>query len=112
VFVGDSFMSQTEVGLRHQIGLGNILYGTDYPHAESIFPLTRLALRHAYAGVPADEVSLMLGENALRCFDLDAAALRPVAERIGPTVAEIDVPTTEAELAAEVPPFCLAFREY
>jgi hypothetical protein len=29
-----------------------------------------------------------------------------VADRIGPTVAEIDVPPTETELAEDVPPFC------
>lgn len=112
VFVGNSFMSRTEVENRYQVGIGNIMYGTDYPHAESVFPLTRLALRQAYAQVPSDEVQLMVGDNAARCFSIDTSALRAIADRIGPTFEEIGVPPTEHELANDVPPFCLAFRDY
>lgn len=112
VFVGNSFMSRPEALMRNEIGLSNIMYGTDYPHAESVYPLTRLALRQAFHGLPPTEVAMILGENAARCFGFDVEALRPVADRIGPTVAEIDVPPTEQELAEEVPPFCLAFRRY
>lgn len=112
VFIGSSFMSRAEAELRHEIGLHTIMYGTDYPHAESVFPLTRLALRQAYAGIPADEVAMMVGGNAARCFPVDLPALRSVADRIGPTVAEIAEPPTEHELTEEVPPFCLAFRDY
>jgi predicted TIM-barrel fold metal-dependent hydrolase len=112
VFVGNSFMSRPEAERRYEVGLHNIMYGTDYPHAESVFPLTRLAMRQAFAQLPPDEVQLMVGDNAARCFSLDTAALREVADRIGPAVAEIEVPPTAAELADEVPPFCLAFRNY
>jgi predicted TIM-barrel fold metal-dependent hydrolase len=112
VFIGDSFMSRPEAQQRHEVGLYNIMYGTDYPHAESVFPLTRLALRQAFSDVPSDEVQLMVGDNAVRCFGLDAEALRSIGDRIGPTVAEIAVAPTEEELAKDVPPFCLAFRDY
>ena len=112
VFIGNSFMSRAEVERRHEVGLRTIMYGTDYPHAESVFPLTRLAMRQAFAHVPPDEVQLMVGDNAARCFSLDTAALRDIADRIGPTVDEVDVPPTEYELAREVPPFSLAFRNY
>jgi predicted TIM-barrel fold metal-dependent hydrolase len=112
VFVGNSFMSRSEAEHRHEVGLNSIMYGTDYPHAESVFPLTRLALRQAFAHVPADEVQLMLGDNAARCFSIDISALRPLADRIGPTVKEINEPPTDDELANDVPPFCLAFRDY
>ena len=111
VFVGNSFMSRPEALLRNEIGLSNIMYGTDYPHAESVFPLTRLAMRQAFHGLPSEEVAMIVGGNAARCFNFDVDALRPIADRIGPTVAEIDVPPTEQELA-EVPPFCHAFRKY
>jgi predicted TIM-barrel fold metal-dependent hydrolase len=112
VFVGNSFMSRPEAHRRHEVGLRNIMYGTDYPHAESVFPLTRLAMRQAFADVPPDEVQLMVGDNAVRCFNLDADQLRALADRIGPTVAEIAIPPTEDELTNDVPPFCLAFRDY
>jgi predicted TIM-barrel fold metal-dependent hydrolase len=112
VFIGNSFMSRAEVERRHEVGLRTIMYGTDYPHAESVFPLTRLAMRQAFAHVPLDEVQLMVGDNAARCFSLDTAALRHIADRIGPTVDEVDVPPTAYELTHEVPPFSLAFRDY
>jgi predicted TIM-barrel fold metal-dependent hydrolase len=112
VFIGDSFMSRPEAEKRYEAGLHSLMYGTDYPHAESVFPLTRLAMRQAFAGLPADEVQLMVGDNAVRCFGLDVATLRALGDQIGPTVAEIDVPPTEQELANDVPPFCLAFRDY
>ena len=112
VYVGNSFMSRSEAERRREVGLHNIMYGTDYPHAESVFPLTRLALRQAFADIPPDEVQLMVGDNAARCFSLDIDALRTVADLIGPTVAEIGVPPTEDELSNDVPPFCLAFRDY
>jgi predicted TIM-barrel fold metal-dependent hydrolase len=112
VFVGNSFMSRAEVEVRHEIGLQNIMWGTDYPHAESVFPLTRLALRQAYAGIPPQEVALMVGGNAGRVFALDMATLADIAKQIGPTISEIDAAPTEQELAEEVPPFCLAFRAY
>ena len=111
VFVGNSFMSRPEALMRNEIGLSNIMYGTDYPHAESVFPLTRLAMRQAFHGLPSEEVAMIVGGNAARCFSFDVDALRPIADRIGPTVAEINVPPTEQELA-EVPPFCHAFRKY
>lgn len=111
VYIANSFMSRTEAGLRHEIGVSRMMYGTDYPHSESVWPLTKLALRQALAGVPADEVAAIVGGNAVECFNLDATVLRPIADRIGPTVAEIDEPPTDAELAA-VPPGCFAFRDW
>ena len=111
VYIATSFMSRAEAEQRHEIGLEQILYGTDYPHAEGVFPLTRLALRQAFAGLPSEEVAMMVGGNAVECFNLDAEALRAVADRIGPTVDEIARPPSTSELGA-VPPFCLAFRDY
>jgi predicted TIM-barrel fold metal-dependent hydrolase len=111
VFIANSFMSRTEAGLRYDIGVDRMMYGTDYPHTESVWPLTRLALRQAFAGVPRDEVAAMVGGNAIRCFNLDESVLRPIADRIGPTVEEIDAAPTEAELAT-VPPGCFAFRDW
>lgn len=110
VYLADSFMSRTEALARHDIGIGQIMYGTDYPHAESIYPLTRLALRHTFSGIDPKEVAMMLGGNAVKCFRLDEAPLRAIADRIGPTVEEVSQPTTDEELAGNVPPFCLGFR--
>jgi hypothetical protein len=41
---------------RHEIGLGTLLWGADYPHVEGTWPRTELALRNTFAGLPVDEV--------------------------------------------------------
>ena len=53
----------------------------------------RQALRRTFAGLPEEDVRLMLGVNAVRVHGLDSAALEAVAQRIGaPTFDEIDTP--------------------
>ena len=56
-------------------------------------PVTRLALRHTYAGLPAAAVRAMVGENAINAYGLDRDALLAVASRIGaPTTRELATP--------------------
>jgi hypothetical protein len=75
--------------MRHEIGVDHFLFGADIPHPESTWPHTRQWIRHAFAGVPEDEVRKILGENAIRFYGLDSAHLNEIAERIGPTVEEV-----------------------
>jgi predicted TIM-barrel fold metal-dependent hydrolase len=84
-----SFVHKSEVAMRHEIGLETITFGRDYPHAEGTWPNTADWLTDAFAGVPDDELRLMLGENAIRVLGLERGALAAVAERIGPTIADI-----------------------
>jgi predicted TIM-barrel fold metal-dependent hydrolase len=84
-----SFVHKSEVAMRHEIGLETITFGRDYPHAEGTWPNTADWLTDAFAGVPDDELRLMLGENAIRVLSLDRAGLAAVAERIGPTIGDI-----------------------
>ncbi len=86
---GASFMHKAEVEMRHEIGVEQILFGRDYPHPEGTWPNTPEWLRDAFAGVPDDELRLMLGENAIRFFGLDRAPLETIAARIGPAVADL-----------------------
>lgn len=79
-----TFASRGEIEMRHEIGVPNLLWGSDFPHPEGTWPYTETCLRHAFHGVPEDETASILGENAVRFFDLDPAALRALADRIGP----------------------------
>jgi predicted TIM-barrel fold metal-dependent hydrolase len=90
-----SFVHKAEVGMRHEIGVETIFFGRDYPHAEGTWPNTADWLSDAFAGVPDDELRLVLGENAIRVLGLDRAQLSTVAARIGPTVADITGRTPE-----------------
>lgn len=99
--VGASFIRPMEVQVRHQVGVDKIMWGTDYPHKEATSPYTLESLRAEFAGVPYDEVALMVGENALALFDFDRAAVEEVGRRIGPTAAQVDQPLKPGDIPAE-----------
>jgi predicted TIM-barrel fold metal-dependent hydrolase len=84
-----SFVHKAEVEMRREIGIDTICFGRDYPHAEGTWPNTRDWVNDAFAGVPEDELRLVLGENVIRVFGLNRARLAAVAERVGPTVNDI-----------------------
>lgn len=89
VWVAPSSPRPYEVALRHVLGVDRFMFGMDFPHPEGTWPNTREWLADAFAGVPIEEARLMLGENAIDCYRLDAAPLRAVAERIGPRPADV-----------------------
>ena len=70
--------------MRAAIGLGNIMWGSDYPHPEGTWPETRAQLLENFRGVPEPELAALLGGNALRVYGFDAGKLAPLAARIGP----------------------------
>lgn len=106
-YIGGSFIAPHEVAMRDDIGITNLMWGADYPHQEGTWPNTLLALRHAFAGVPETDTRMILGLNALEVFDVDRVELRAIADRIGPTPAQI------AEPVIELPEHRgLAFRKY
>ena len=82
--VGSSAMSRREAELRHDIGLQTIMWGSDYPHPEGTWPVTRQMLVEVFRGMPDAEIEAMLGGNAADFYGFDRAALAPLAARIGP----------------------------
>ncbi|MFA5885943.1 MAG: amidohydrolase family protein [Acidimicrobiia bacterium] len=99
--LGASFIRPVEVGLRHQVGIDRIMWGSDYPHKEASHPFSLEAMRASFAGVPRDEVALMLGGNAAALYGFDLDALAPVAARVGPRVADVDTPLDRGQLPIE-----------
>ena len=78
-----------DIARRHQVGVGNILWGNDFPHPEGTFPHTREVLRERFHDVDPDEARRMLGANAAELYGVDVAALAPLVERIGPLVTDM-----------------------
>jgi len=70
--------------VRHDIGMDNIMWGTDFPHPEGSWPHTREKMLKYMTGIPEAELTKLLGANAIGCYDLDQAALEEIASRIGP----------------------------
>ncbi len=89
VFLAASTPGQDEIDRRHEIGLGNLVWGNDLPHPEGTYPHTRHWIATRFGAVPVEEARQVLGLNAVVLYGLDVDALRPLADRIGPTVADI-----------------------
>jgi predicted TIM-barrel fold metal-dependent hydrolase len=90
--IGASFLRPSEAGLRHEVGVDRVMWGTDYPHLEGTQPFTLEALRATFANVPEAEVRAIVGGNAAALYGFDLQALQPLVAEIGPTVAEVATP--------------------
>jgi len=55
---------------RDLIGVTQLMWGSDYPHFDSTFPKSREAIERNFAGVPEDEMHLILRENMVRVYNL------------------------------------------
>ncbi len=77
------------------------MWGSDYPHLEGCWPYSRQHLRLAFAGVPEDEVRLLVGRNAADVYGFDWPLLERLADRHGPTPAEVDDPLAPDDIVDE-----------
>jgi predicted TIM-barrel fold metal-dependent hydrolase len=57
---------------RNIVGMGQIMFETDYPHADSTYPNSRKVAEKmiAKAGLNEHEAWMLLRGNAIRCYDL------------------------------------------
>jgi predicted TIM-barrel fold metal-dependent hydrolase len=56
------------IRLRDVVGIDNLVWGSDYPHAESTFPHSRKILGEMLADVPFDEQKRILDTNPTRLY--------------------------------------------
>jgi predicted TIM-barrel fold metal-dependent hydrolase len=56
------------IRLRDLIGVDNLMWGSDYPHAESTFPRSRAILTRTLARVPEEEAAKIVAGNANRVY--------------------------------------------
>jgi hypothetical protein len=66
-----------------------MMWGTDYPHPEGTWPNTVAKLREDFCGVPVEDTRKLVGETAAVVYGFDTAALRKVADRVGPTPGDL-----------------------
>jgi predicted TIM-barrel fold metal-dependent hydrolase len=52
------------------IGVGNVTFETDYPHTDSTWPHTKQVAEEMFAGMPPDQVEMILRGNAIRMLGL------------------------------------------
>ena len=58
------------VRLRHEIGVENLMWATDYPHPDSTWPRSQEILAEHFTDVSRDEVELIAAGNASRIYRL------------------------------------------
>ena len=100
-FTGLANVKRRELGQRYEIGIDNMLWGTDFPHPEGTWPNTREWLKKTFFDIPIDETRRMLGLAAGEIFNFDMAKLEKVAQRVGPTPTDLGQ-LTETQTAADL----------
>ena len=83
--VGASFLRPTEIDVVRQIGIGNVMWGSDYPHIEGSHPHTDEHLRLTFGEMTEEEATRLLTTNAASLYKFDIEKLRPLAEQFCPT---------------------------
>ena len=58
------------IQLREYVGVETLMWGSDYPHAESTFPKSREIVDRILEGVPEEEKILIAGENCAKMFNV------------------------------------------
>jgi uncharacterized protein len=58
--------------LRHELGVSNMLWASDYPHPPTTWPNSRAIIDEQFRGVPDDERKLIVSSNASRVWNLAA----------------------------------------
>jgi predicted TIM-barrel fold metal-dependent hydrolase len=93
-----SFFTEIDIAHRAELGVDRMMWGQDYPHHESTWPYSKIALRLNFSDVPEREIRLMTSENAAGLYGFDLDFLRPIAARIGPTVEEMATPVRPEDI--------------
>ena len=81
----------------HDLGTPNLMWGADVPHAEGSSPYTLEVLRTTMSDLPEDDITALLSTRAANVYGFDLASLQDLADRIGPTMAEIQTPLPPEE---------------
>jgi predicted TIM-barrel fold metal-dependent hydrolase len=60
------------IKLRHEIGIHNIMWESDFPHITAYYPDSWTAVDRVLQGVPEEDRTKLLYENALRVYGVKA----------------------------------------
>jgi predicted TIM-barrel fold metal-dependent hydrolase len=96
-YLGASLLPRNEMRYRHAVGVDRMMWGMDFPHPEGATHHGLDALRATFYDVPEPECRTMLAGVAADVYGFDLAALTPIANRIGPRVADVHVQLPEDE---------------
>jgi hypothetical protein len=81
------------------------MWGSDYPHHEGSTPFSRELLRLGFSSWSPGDLQQVLARTAAGVYGFDLDRLAPIAQRVGPTVAELKVPLESRPEGATSPGF-------
>ena len=64
------FKDTAGIDLLDRVGVGNILFETDYPHQDGTWPHTKEVAQKMLGHLPEDQIRQIVRGNAIRLFDL------------------------------------------
>ena len=59
------------IALRHQAGVRNIMWSSDYPHHGNDWPCSRKVIEESMGQLPDEERQLITGGNAARIWGIE-----------------------------------------
>jgi predicted TIM-barrel fold metal-dependent hydrolase len=104
-YIGASFPSPSDAARFHEIGIDNIMWGSDYPHNEATFPYSKESLRMAFSDWSPADLRKIFSENAAKVYGFDLGKLAPYAAEVGPSVTEVATHLDRAPAEATSPAF-------
>jgi uncharacterized protein len=69
------------IKLRHDIGIDNIMWESDFPHVASYYPRSWQEVNRVLEGVPAEDRRKLLYENAIRLYRIEATLPQKMISR-------------------------------
>ena len=82
--IGASCVRRADIENRHEIGMKQIMWGSDYPHPEGTWPNTNKYFKETFSGIDEADGRDILGGNAVEFYGLNKDKLQAVADEIGP----------------------------
>ena len=71
-FFANFWFEEEGIKLRHDIGIDNIMWESDFPHVPCYYPHSRNETARVVTGVPLEDRRRVLFENALRVYGMKA----------------------------------------
>ena len=91
--IGASMAGPADVAARKELGLGAIMWGSDYPHDEGTHPYSIERIRYAFHDIdPGGDVRRCSPATRRSCTTSTSQKLVPLANEVGPTVEEVQTP--------------------
>jgi predicted TIM-barrel fold metal-dependent hydrolase len=107
VWIGASFPRPKDAEAMRKLGLHKVMWGSDYPHHEGVWPLSREHLRRSFPGWSTEDLDQVLNGTAAEVYGFDVEKLAGRAIEVGPTAAELAVPLAGVPDGATSPAFYL-----